>query len=216
MPHPNDSPFPYHKYGSVEDSEQPMAHSSSDSLFPSSSRSSTTIYPGTFGEDQCPPQQNENNVRDPAARRLDSRWLAVAVMCGLAVLARSGVSWNRSSSSQTTVAAGRFFEVGAHTGIPGSEVRPTEPSSVVIDGDADDVATLEFTALNFYHVRDGKPGQDYPWLKDVKLIEPHRDTTLAVVRPREGFNYRWEARAGGSSSSGGVGEVQASLQQQER
>ncbi|CAN0394662.1 unnamed protein product, partial [Laminaria digitata] len=69
-------------------------------------------------------------------------------------------------------------------------------------------AALEFTALNFYHVRDGKPGQDYPWLKDVKLIEPHRDTTLAVVGPREGFEYRWEVRLPGSSS-GGVGELQA-------
>ncbi|CAM9425491.1 unnamed protein product, partial [Laminaria digitata] len=72
-----------------------------------------------------------------------------------------------------------------------------------------DVTALEFTALNFYHVRDGKPGQDYPWLKDVKLIEPHRDTTLAVVGPREGFDYRWEVRLPGSSSGGVVGEVQA-------
>ncbi|CAN0466183.1 unnamed protein product, partial [Scytosiphon promiscuus] len=50
----------------------------------------------------------------------------------------------------------------------------------------------------------------YPWLKDVKLIEPHRDTTLAVVGAREGFEYRWEVRAGSSSSdSGEAGEVQA-------
>ena len=44
--------------------------------------------------------------------------------------------------------------------------------------------------------------------KTTKLIEPHRDTTLAAVRPREGFDYRWGIRAGGSGSSGGV-EVQA-------
>ncbi|CAB1112225.1 unnamed protein product [Ectocarpus sp. CCAP 1310/34] len=33
-----------------------------------------------------------------------------------------------------------------------------------------------FTALNFCHVRDGKPGQDYPF----KLVEPRRETTLAA------------------------------------
>ncbi|CBN79225.1 TYRosinase family member (tyr-4) [Ectocarpus siliculosus] len=55
---------------------------------------------------------------------------------------------------------------------------------------------LSFTALNFYHVRDGKPAQDYPWLKDVKLIEPHRETTLDVETPRDGFEYRWKVLLG--------------------
>lgn len=55
---------------------------------------------------------------------------------------------------------------------------------------------LSFTATNFYHLRDGKPAQDYPWLTNVKLVEPHRDTTLTVANPREGFDYRWEIRAG--------------------
>lgn len=50
---------------------------------------------------------------------------------------------------------------------------------------------LEFTALNPYHVRDGKPALDYPWLRGVKLIEPFRETTLSVTSPREGFEYRW-------------------------
>ena len=210
MPHLSEITFPHHKYGSVDDSKQPTAHGSADSLLPRSSRSSLTIYPGTVGEHQCPLQQNEDNVRDPAAGRFVSRRLAIIVMCGFAFLAVSGASWIRNSSSRTTGAsAGGFFEVVAHTGIPGADIGPTEPSSIVVGDHAidHDVATLEFTALNFYHVRDGKPGQDYPWLKDVKLIEPYRDTTLAVVGPREGMNYRWEVRAGGSSSSG-VREVQ--------
>ena len=199
MAPPNDGLSRYHKYGSVDDSEQPTAQSSS--FLPRSSRSNTTINgcPDTVGEHKCPPQQNKSNVRDPAAAIPVSRRLAVTVVCGLAFLAGSGVSWVRSSGSQTTGASpGAFFEI-----------RPTESSSVVVGDDADDVATLEFTALNFYHIRDGKPGQDYPWLKDVKLIEPHRDTTLAVVGPREGFDYRWEVRTGSSSNSGRVGEVQA-------
>lgn len=56
------------------------------------------------------------------------------------------------------------------------------------------LSPLDFTALNPYHVRDGKPAADYPWLKDVKLIEPFRETTLSVTSPREGFEYRWVVR----------------------
>ena len=211
MPHPDNGPSPYRIYGSVDDSEKPTTHGSDDSLLPRSSRSSIATYPGTVGEHEFPLQQNKNNVRDPGAGRLASRRLALVLTCGLAFLAGSGVIWIQSSSSRTTggAAAVAFFGVGPYTGISGVKNQPTRPSSVIFDDDVDDVATLEFTALNFYHIRDGKPGQDYPWLKDVKVIEPHRDTTLAVVGPREGFNYRWEVLAGGSSSSGGVGEVQA-------
>ena len=101
-------------------------------------------------------------MRDPAAGRVVSRRLAVIVICGLALLAGSGVSWIRSSSSRTTGAAAvGFIEVRAYTGISGAETRPTQPSPVDIGDDVNDFATLEFTALNFYHVRDGKPGQDY-------------------------------------------------------
>lgn len=64
-------------------------------------------------------------------------------------------------------------------------------------------ARLAFTAVNFYHVRDGKPALDYPWLRDVKLIEPHRETTLAVVEPRDGFEYRWQVRQGNYDTAGG-------------
>lgn len=60
---------------------------------------------------------------------------------------------------------------------------------------------LAFTAVNFYHVRDGMPGASYPFLKDVKLIEPHRDTTLAVANPGEGVDYRWEIRGESSASA---------------
>lgn len=55
---------------------------------------------------------------------------------------------------------------------------------------------LSFTALNFYHFRDGKPGKDYPWLRGIKLVEPHRNTTFAVTNARAGFRYRWKVRAG--------------------
>ncbi|CAM9787629.1 unnamed protein product, partial [Hapterophycus canaliculatus] len=40
-----------------------------------------------------------------------------------------------------------------------------------------------------------KPGVAYPWLKDVKLIEPYRETTLSVTAPRDGYDYLWEVRS---------------------
>lgn len=59
-----------------------------------------------------------------------------------------------------------------------------------------ELSPLSFETFNFYHKRDGKPGVHYPWLKDVKLIEPHRDTTLYVSSPRDGYEYIWEVRGG--------------------
>ena len=58
----------------------------------------------------------------------------------------------------------------------------------------EELAPLSFEATNFYHVRDGKPGLDYPFLKDVKLIEPHRETTLSISSPRDGHDYLWKVR----------------------
>lgn len=69
-------------------------------------------------------------------------------------------------------------------------------ASLIRPGEDAEASMLSFTAANFYHLRDGKPARDYPWLKNVKLIEPHRETMLAVADPREGFDYRWEFRGG--------------------
>ena len=77
-------------------------------------------------------------------------------------------------------------------------------------GGSASLAPLEFSALNFYQVRDGPPGQAYPWLKNRKLIEPHRETILTVTNPQvdvnvnEGLDYRWTLRVNGTK------EVQAS------
>ncbi|CAN0546478.1 unnamed protein product, partial [Ectocarpus sp. 12 AP-2014] len=60
----------------------------------------------------------------------------------------------------------------------------------------EEIPRLSFEVTNFYHLRDGKPAQDYPWLKDVKLVEPHRETTFTVSSPRDGFDYRWRVFAG--------------------
>jgi len=47
-----------------------------------------------------------------------------------------------------------------------------------------EVDPLSFETSNFYHARDGKPAQDYPWLKGVKVIELHRETTLLTRNAR--------------------------------
>lgn len=75
--------------------------------------------------------------------------------------------------------------------IPSSLAAPSRPQVT-----ADSLEPLSFSALNFYHERDGKPALDIPWLRDVKLIEPHRDTTLAVTAPRGGFKYLWTVHGG--------------------
>ena len=206
----SDGSPPHPQYGSVDDSRQQTPHSS---LLPRSSRPSnaTNRYPATLGEQQRPLTHNKDNLRGREEGGGVSRRLAVAVACGLAFLAGSGVSWTRTSGSGVTAAAnGGFVEVGPHTDTPATQVRSREPSSSdVVREDDHDVPPLAFTAVNDYTLRDGKPGQDYPWLKDIKIVEPHRHTTFTVVAPREGFEYRWEVRPGGNGGFGKNGEIQA-------
>ncbi|CAM9642571.1 unnamed protein product [Ascophyllum nodosum] len=76
-----------------------------------------------------------------------------------------------------------------------SDVRRTDVGASASSRESSTQEPLAFTALNFYHIRDGKPGQDYPWLKDLKVIEPYQDTTLTVSNARDGFEYQWEVRA---------------------
>ena len=150
------------------------------------------------------PRQEKLPERE--ARKRVSWRHGVGVVCGFALLAACAVLWSRSTASRSTAATLGIVQVGGDAGdLAAADTRPVRDQS-----SSAAVAALEFTALNFYHARDGKPGQDYPWLKNVKLVEPHRDTTFAVVGAREGFSYRWKVSAGGSNSSPeGVGNVQA-------
>ena len=85
---------------------------------------------------------------------------------------------NAASTSRTTLAGGKL----------------------AVGVEAEGLDPLSFEASNFYHARDGKPAQDYPWLKGVKLIEPHRETTLTVSSPRDGHEYIWEVRGEGGEA----------------
>lgn len=165
------------------------------------------------GSDNSVTQRSSSN----GGRR---RWLAAAVACGMALAATTAVM-----RAGTGVPAGGVEDKGSALSEVGSRDATTTPagyhaapggktiSNNRVEGAAPPGASaapqqLAFTALNFYHIRDGKPGQDYPWLKDMKLIEPHRDTTLTVTNARDGFDYRWEVR--GAMGSPGEAEVQLS------
>ena len=132
------------------------------------------------GDNACFPSESYVSVSD---RRRSWGWARIAAACAVALgVATISVhsSLNKKTGSSTTLAVDALNErPNAKAHVPAQDTigRPK----------AETPPSLSFTALNFYHVRDGKPGQDYPWLKDIKLIEPHRETTLAVEHPRPGI-----------------------------
>lgn len=146
------------------------------------------------------------------------RWLAAAVISGLAIAAVSAVIHAGSTlpenpaqlprESMEVENAGSFAAPTSRMSnghlLPRQarpEHQPLASTPRVQGATAEDqLEPLTFTALNFYHIRDGKPGENYPWLQNVKLIEPYRETTLTVTNPLDGFGYRWSARGGDDSS----------------
>ncbi len=135
-------------------------------------------------EDQSrPPACNtaggEQQRRRPRWRGLAAIIVGAAVMC---------YAYSRRTLAATPPSGGSG-EVAVFPKVISSS--PKGPAAQAQPA-TDEIAPLSFSALNFYHVRDGKPGQDYPWLRGVKLIEPYRETTLSVLSPRDGFDYQWE------------------------
>lgn len=172
------------KYGSLGESTKSRIHAINDSHVSAINRS--------FHEDG-------SLLREGAEGRRGKRWLTLVVVGCLAVVGMLVVTRTGSGLSQTTATshAGLVVvgEVAAGADVPAT----IEPRARV---SAPPQAPLAFTALNFYQARDGKPALDYPWLKDVKVIEPHRDTTLNVTTAREGFQYRWHINAVGETAEG--------------
>lgn len=134
-----------------------------------------------------PPATSSANVT--GGGRDERLWLRAAVVCG-SVCGLIATSWYLSTSQSSAPARADFVKLGTTT-VSGTKTPGESSQAPVLP-----LHDLEFTALNYYHIRDGKPGQDYPWLKNMKLIEPYRDTTLTVMAPREGFDYRWEVHNG--------------------
>lgn len=127
------------------------------------------------------------------------QWVGFAIMGVLVVGASvAALTYQRA---QTDTPTNRDARLDASSGAAGPEVVPGAVTSLkkssqlfpkVLPAATHELPALDFTALNPYHVRDGKPAQDYPWLKDVKLVEPFRETTFTVSAPRDGFEYRWK------------------------
>lgn len=113
------------------------------------------------------------------------RWGKLVVL-GLAVVTVAAVlrSGRGTSARTTTAADGSVSEEFA-------EVKGPPRTG----GDSAS-SPLSFSSLNYYSFRDGQPGQDYPWLKDVKLVEPYRETFFRVESPVEGLEYRWSVDGG--------------------
>lgn len=186
----------WRKYGSLEDGPKPQAHRSPGeraSVDAGTDRSSFDFDPSLA-------------LRRRAKGDATSRWFALVVVGMVAVgvmisLSRAGYRLPKVTRSSTTTgdiggnqnmvvvgsAADKEEVAALHQPSP-REGPIVAPSPSQQEGP---LSKLEFTAVNPYHVRDGKPAVDYPWLKDVKLIEPFRETTLSVTSPREGFEYRW-------------------------
>ena len=169
-------PFSGHlSYGALKDSSQP-------------SRALPDLKHDSY--DSRPPQ-------DAGFGREWRRWLDRILVGALIIGASSAAFATFAGSRIPESVTQRDASFARDVGVKTDEVEAR------VGGTAS-MAPLEFSALNYYHVRDGQPGQLYPWLKKMKLIEPHRETILTVTNPSEGLDYRWILRVDGTD------EIQAS------
>ena len=124
------------------------------------------------------------------------RWIGIAAMVAFVVFGATMVTTTSDGPQRRSVQAERSVSLAEIT----SGVREADVGASASSRESSTTQEpLTFTALNFYQIRDGKPGQDYPWLKNLKVVEPYQDTTLTVSNARDGFEYQWEVRAGDSS-----------------
>lgn len=160
-------------------------------------------------------QISERHVTDSA--RSIRKWLLPAIGCGLAISAvvvvlhasaKAPTGSPRSINGPIKAAKSTDFAARLSDGQNGASLQHQawEPQDDVPQGSTphgaqEDSKPLAFTALNYYHIRDGKPAQDYPWLQNVKLIEPYRETTLAVTNPRDGYHYSWKVLGGDEAAT---------------
>lgn len=168
-------------YGALEDRAQRRT-----SLLPDLAR---------VGDEHREPEGAHSS--DASRGSQQQRLLKVLAVGCLAVAALAATTLTGSRTSQPVTKAG----ASPATGFVEVSAGPAVEDATIEGG----LAPLAFTAVNFYHERDGKPGQHLPWLDGVKLVEPHRPTTLAVSNSRDGHEYRWEVRAGSNA-----GELHAS------
>ena len=121
-------------------------------------------------------------------------WLTIAFISAMAVgtvmtTSRTKAPTITSSSPEDSSSRGsNLAEL-----LPKGAIRQHEASNDGVSVNSLD-EVLVFSMTNFYHTRDGKPGRLIPWLQDVQLAEPYRETTMKVENAREGYSYEWEVR----------------------
>lgn len=190
-------------YGAVDRGSSGIpnnSNTSSSHQHPAQPQTSSTI-PQVSHVDLSKAQRPDAEDLSAVSSRPGLRWVLIASACGLAVGAITAWSGGVNGSGEPATSSSTLMMDSRNNGAPSI--------SPLTTGLSPSTSALTFTALNFYHERDGKPGQDYPWLKDVKIIEPHRETTLSVTNPRDGFEYRWEIREGKVGHAGQVHAVSA-------
>lgn len=194
-----------YKYGSLEDPS--ASHPKS-----SSSRSSPSEVSSEPAEQSLLQHHHDVEARllHPERQRYGRGrpWLAVAIVGAMAVAGTIMATNKYGSASGTTRSA-------AHEGVTGGTqqevlaergptMQPKATTHTTADNNGNSNASTDkaiaFSVTNFYHTRDGKPGQGIPWLEGVKLAEPHRESFLKVENARDDHDYRWEIRASGDET----------------
>lgn len=143
--------------------------------------------------------------RGPSRRR----WITVAVISAMAVGTIMATKRSRSVESPPEVKSIGSLAENLPEGTIRSPTNFREPRTENVHQPKTSYGTpsvkspsiksppdedLVFSMTNFYHTRDGKPGQVIPWLNDVQLAEPYRDTTMKVENAVNGYMYEWEVR----------------------
>lgn len=182
-------------YGSLDDAA--LKKNSSESL---GAQASSSLLQGNGAVETA------HQHRGPGRKR----WITVAVISAMAV--GTIMATNRSKEVDSPAEVKSIGSLAEH--LPEGTIRnPTtsfrEPRTEIVhqpktsDGTPSLKSTsiksppeedLVFSMTNFYHTRDGKPGQAIPWLNGVQLAEPYRDTTMKVGNALDGYTYEWEVR----------------------
>lgn len=194
-------------YGSLEDPS--TSHPKS-----SSSRSSPSEVLSEPAEQSLLQDHHDVEARllHPERQRYGRgrQWLAVAIVGAMAVAGTIMATNKSGSASGTTRSAAHDLEGGTGgtqqqvLAERGPTIQPKATTRTTADNNGNSNTSTDeaigFSVTNFYHTRDGKPGQGIPWLEGVKLAEPHRDSFLKVENARDDHEYRWEIRASGDGT----------------
>lgn len=191
-------------YGSLDDpSSKKLRTISHDRLATNtsdiSSREQSTLCTTTGDAGAFSSDGSETSPRGGTGRKRN--WLTAAVICAMGVGTIMATTRPSSGSSSAAPSSPTDGLVSPEQSLAADGAQSTQQRAKpeVVEGNIPPLSAstengLSFSMTNFYHMRDGKPGAQIPWLDGVQLAEPHRDTTVYVESPLDGHNYAWEVR----------------------